>query len=132
LAYNLGNFMRTLAMPKTAEPWSLTSLREKLIKIGAEVVSHGRYLTFQMAVAHRPVAGTTRASMTERSGQMRWTTTPEVRLDAAEAARFQRLGVVNWQFRPPGAPRRARFPVARDARKDDPCSVIARNRGNVD
>ena len=35
LAYNLGNFMRTLAMPKTAEPWSLTSLREKLIKIGA-------------------------------------------------------------------------------------------------
>jgi len=23
--------MRTLAMPKTAEPWSLTSLREKLI-----------------------------------------------------------------------------------------------------
>jgi hypothetical protein len=32
--YNLGNFMRTLATPKTAEPWSLTSLREKLIKIG--------------------------------------------------------------------------------------------------
>ena len=48
-AYNLGNFMRTLAMPKTAEPWSLTSLREKLIKIGAKVVSHGRYVTFQMA-----------------------------------------------------------------------------------
>ena len=40
--------MRTLAMPKTAEPWSLTSLREKLIKIGAKVVSHGRYVTFQM------------------------------------------------------------------------------------
>jgi hypothetical protein len=49
LAYNLGNFMRTLAMPKTAEPWSLTSLREKLIKIGAKVVSHGRYVTFQIA-----------------------------------------------------------------------------------
>jgi hypothetical protein len=49
LAYNLGNFMRTLAMPKTAEPWSLTSLREKLIKIGARVVSHGRYVTFQLA-----------------------------------------------------------------------------------
>jgi hypothetical protein len=45
LAYNLGNFMRTLAMPNTAEPWSLTSLREKLIKL----VSHGRYVTFQMA-----------------------------------------------------------------------------------
>jgi Transposase DDE domain group 1 len=49
LAYNLANFMRALAMPKTAEPWSLTSLREKLIKIGAKVVSHGRYTTFQMA-----------------------------------------------------------------------------------
>jgi hypothetical protein len=49
LAYNLGNFMRTLAMPKTAQSWSLTSLREKLIKIGAKVTSHGRYATFQMA-----------------------------------------------------------------------------------
>jgi DDE family transposase len=49
LAYNLGNFMRTLAMPKAAEPWSLTSLREKLIKIGAKVTSHGRYVTFQLA-----------------------------------------------------------------------------------
>jgi hypothetical protein len=49
LAYNLGNFMRTLAVPETAEPWSLIGLREKLIKIGAKVVSHGRYVTFQMA-----------------------------------------------------------------------------------
>jgi hypothetical protein len=49
LAYNLGNFMRTLAMPQTAEPWSLTSLQKKLIKIGAKVVSHGRYVTFQLA-----------------------------------------------------------------------------------
>jgi hypothetical protein len=43
--------MRTLAMPKAAEPWSLTSLREKLVKIGAKVVSHGRYFTSQMAGA---------------------------------------------------------------------------------
>jgi hypothetical protein len=49
LAYNLGNFMRTLAMPKTVERWSMTSLREKLVKIGAKVVSHGRYVTFQLA-----------------------------------------------------------------------------------
>ena len=49
LAYKLGNFMRTLAMPKRVKPWSLTSLREKLIKIGAKVVAHGRYITFQMA-----------------------------------------------------------------------------------
>jgi hypothetical protein len=49
LAYNLGNFMRTLAIPKTVERWSMTSLREKLIKIGAKVVRHGRYVTFQLA-----------------------------------------------------------------------------------
>jgi hypothetical protein len=41
--------MRTLAMPKTTQQWSLTSLREKLIKIGAKAVSHGRYVTFQLA-----------------------------------------------------------------------------------
>jgi hypothetical protein len=29
--------------------WSLTGLKEKFIKIGAKVVSHGRYLAFQMA-----------------------------------------------------------------------------------
>ena len=28
---------------------SLTTLKEKLIKIGAKVVSHGRYVIFQMA-----------------------------------------------------------------------------------
>jgi hypothetical protein len=36
-------------MPKAAQPWSLTSLREKLIKIGAKVVSHERYVWFQTA-----------------------------------------------------------------------------------
>ena len=49
LAYNLGNFMRTLALPKEVEDWSLTTLREKLVKIGAKVVRHGRYVTFQLA-----------------------------------------------------------------------------------
>ena len=49
LAYNLGNFLRTLATPEPIKEWSLTSLREKLIKIGAKLVSHGRYVAFQMA-----------------------------------------------------------------------------------
>ena len=49
LACNLANFMRTLALPKEVEHWSLTTLREKLVKIGAKVVRHGRYVTFQMA-----------------------------------------------------------------------------------
>ena len=29
--------------------WSLTTLREKLIKIGAKVMRHGRYVTFELA-----------------------------------------------------------------------------------
>ncbi len=49
LAYNLANFMRMLALPKDVEHWSLTTLREKLVKIGAKVVRHGRYVTFQLA-----------------------------------------------------------------------------------
>jgi hypothetical protein len=49
LAYNLGNFLRTLATPEPIKEWSMTSLKEKLIKTGAKVVSHGRYVAFQMA-----------------------------------------------------------------------------------
>ena len=49
LAYNLANFMRTLALPEAVAHWSLTSLREKLVKIGARIVTHARYVTFQMA-----------------------------------------------------------------------------------
>ncbi len=49
LAYNLGNFLRTLATPEPIKDWSLTSLKEKLIKIGTKVISHGRHVTFQMA-----------------------------------------------------------------------------------
>jgi len=49
LAYNLGNFLRTLALPRKIEHWTLTTLREKLIKIGAKVVRHAKYVVFQMA-----------------------------------------------------------------------------------
>jgi Transposase DDE domain group 1 len=49
LAYNLANFLRRLALPRGVRHWSLTTLRDKLIKIGAKIVSHARYVTFQMA-----------------------------------------------------------------------------------
>ena len=49
LAYNLGNFLHTLATPEPIKDWSLTTLKERLIKIGAKIVSHGRYVAFQMA-----------------------------------------------------------------------------------
>ena len=38
-----------MALPKEVGHWSLTTLREMLIKIGAKVVWHGRYITFQLA-----------------------------------------------------------------------------------
>ncbi len=46
---NLANFLRILALPREVELWSMTTLREKLVKIGAKVVSHGQYVTFQLA-----------------------------------------------------------------------------------
>ena len=54
LAYNLANFLRTLATPEAIERWSLTSLRERLIKTGARLVRHGRYAIFQLAEAALP------------------------------------------------------------------------------
>ncbi len=49
LAYNLGNFLRTLPTPEPIKDWSLSGLKEKLIKIGAKVISHGRSIAFQIA-----------------------------------------------------------------------------------
>ena len=49
LAYNLANFLRRLALPQDVEHWSLTTLREKLVKIGAKVTRHAKYVTFQLA-----------------------------------------------------------------------------------
>ena len=56
LAYNLGNFLRQLALPRPVRTWTLTTLREKLIKIGAKVVHHARAVTFQLAEVAVPRA----------------------------------------------------------------------------
>jgi len=49
LAHDLGDFLRRLALPRLVKHWSLTTLREKLIKMAAKVVSHARYVIFRMA-----------------------------------------------------------------------------------
>jgi len=54
LAYNLGNFLRRLALPASVMHWTLTSLLVKLIKTGAKVVRHARYIVFQMAAVAVP------------------------------------------------------------------------------
>ena len=54
LAYNLGNFLRRLCLPKAIEDWSLRSLQVKLIKIGGRIVRHARQIIFQLAEAAVP------------------------------------------------------------------------------
>jgi hypothetical protein len=49
LAYNPANVMRTLVPPEEVERWSLTTLRERLVKIAAGIVRHGRCVALQPA-----------------------------------------------------------------------------------
>jgi hypothetical protein len=49
LEYNLANSLRQLALPRSIRNWNLRTLREKLVKIGAKIVSHAKYLIFQLA-----------------------------------------------------------------------------------
>jgi len=49
LAYNLGNFLRRLCLPKSINDWSLRNLQVKLIKIGGRIVRHARQIIFQLA-----------------------------------------------------------------------------------
>ena len=56
LANNLADFLQRLALPTDVQHWSLTTLRETLVKIGANVTRHAKYVTFQLAkvaVPHR-------------------------------------------------------------------------------
>jgi hypothetical protein len=49
LAYNLGNFLRRLGLPKAIKDWSLRSLQVKLINMGGRMVRHTRRIIFQLA-----------------------------------------------------------------------------------
>ena len=69
LAYNLGNFLRQVVLPKPVRHWSLTTLREKLIKIGAEAVTHAKYVVFQLAAVAVP--RTLFAAILTRIGRLR-------------------------------------------------------------
>ena len=44
-------FLRSLALPQEAEQLSLTTVSEKLVKIGARIVQHGQYVVFHSDVA---------------------------------------------------------------------------------
>jgi hypothetical protein len=69
LAYNLANFLRQLVLPKPIRGWTLTTLREKLLKIGAKVVTHAKYVVFQLADVAVPRL--LFAALLERIGRLR-------------------------------------------------------------
>jgi hypothetical protein len=69
LAYNLANFLRQLVLPKPIQGWTLTTLREKLIKIGAKVVTHAKSVGFQLAEVAVPRQ--LFAALVERIGRLR-------------------------------------------------------------
>ena len=56
LAYNLANFLRTPVLPEEGKQWSMTTLRDRLVKSGAKIVRHGRSITFRMAEVAAPRA----------------------------------------------------------------------------
>ena len=142
LAYNLGNFMRTVAMPQATESWSPTSLREKLIKIGAKVISHGRYVTFQMAevavprqmfaeillliagCGRRPHQGEGPGSDYDKRRRKRCALSPGKQ-------RVLSLRESQLRFRQGLAPHGARFALAQKTQRNDLGPATAWNPGNV-
>jgi hypothetical protein len=69
LSYNLGNFLRRLALPEVMKHWSLTSLQTRMIKTGGRLVRHARKLVFQLAevLVTREMLG----GILERIGRLR-------------------------------------------------------------
>jgi hypothetical protein len=49
LAYVLGNFLRTLVLPKKIKHWSLKTIQLKLIKTGGRLIKHARYYCLLLA-----------------------------------------------------------------------------------
>jgi Transposase DDE domain group 1 len=52
IAYNLGNLLRRLVLPRAIQSWSLTSLQLRLFKTGGRLVRHARYFTLQLAESY--------------------------------------------------------------------------------
>jgi Transposase DDE domain group 1 len=100
LAYNLGNFVRTLAIPKMAQPWSLTSpareadqdrrkgRQSRALRDLPDGRSSGAATDVRRhPVADRPAARNASTRM-RATGETERATTPELRPDAGGATRF--------------------------------------------
>ncbi len=49
IAYNLGNLLRRLVLPRAIQSWSLTSLQQRPFKTGGRLIRHARYFILQLA-----------------------------------------------------------------------------------
>jgi hypothetical protein len=56
LVCSLGNILKRFVLPKPVKKMSLRKVCEKLIKIGAKVIGHSRYVIFQVAEVAVPRA----------------------------------------------------------------------------
>ena len=52
IAYHLGNLWRRLVLPQRIGNWSLTRLRQRLVKTGGRLVKHARYYWLLLAESH--------------------------------------------------------------------------------
>jgi Transposase DDE domain group 1 len=52
MAHSLGNLQRRLVLTSKIEHWSLTSLRQRLVKTGGRLVKHARYYWLRLAERH--------------------------------------------------------------------------------
>jgi len=52
IAYNLGNLWRRSTLTKRIGNWPLTSLHQRLVKIGGRLVKHARHYWLLMAEGH--------------------------------------------------------------------------------
>jgi len=49
MAYNMGNFFRTMVLPEEISNWSLRTIQLKLIKTGGRLIKHARYYYMLLA-----------------------------------------------------------------------------------
>ena len=52
VATTLGNLWRRLVLPARIGAWSLTSLRQRLVKTGGRLIIHARYYWLLLAEGH--------------------------------------------------------------------------------
>ena len=80
----------SLALPREVEHWSLTTLREKLVKIGARIVRHGRYRRLPAGRGRRAAGALRRDPVSHRSAAA--TVAADPGMSSASSDRWQTAG----------------------------------------